>query len=107
MLMRVLKIDEKEYMLKKLEVAKHLLPTMVGQHTEEYMIDVRKRASLIYNCVAISDHLLREVGYRCASGAGAKKIKTEPSSGEEPGDTTAIRELGQFLKDNSSDNNKK
>ncbi|MBD66856.1 MAG: hypothetical protein CME62_16760 [Halobacteriovoraceae bacterium] len=82
-------ISEKDYIEKKLEVAKNLLPTMVGQQTEAYVQDPRKRESLIYNCVAISDHLLREIGF-CVSGSQAREATDIHNK-------TAIRKLSEML----------
>jgi len=57
-----IEVSEEEYYDKKLEIARNLLPAMVAKVTEEYLQDKRKRASLLYNCVAISGDLLTEMG---------------------------------------------
>ena len=62
--MKGIAVSEKEYYDKKLEIARSLLPAMVNKVTEEYLVDKRKRASLLFNCVSISEDLLTEMGIR-------------------------------------------
>lgn len=60
--MKGIQIEEEEYYEKRLEVAQNLLPQMVAKVSQEFMLDTRKRASLIYNCVSISEDLMKEAG---------------------------------------------
>ena len=88
---QIIEISEKEYLEKKFDVAKTLLPTMAEKQTESFLIDKRKRGSLIFNCVAISDHLLQELGYQ---------IEGKDPVGDDA-DRTVIRNLGEMLKKKS------
>jgi hypothetical protein len=88
---KIFEISDKEYQEKKFEVAKTLLPAMTDKQTEAFLIDKRKRGSLIFNCVAISDHLLQELGYQ---------IKGK-SSVDGDQDKVGIRNLNEMLKKKS------
>lgn len=81
-----IKISEKDYQEKLFEVAKTLLPSMVDKQTEAYLVDRKKRGSLVFNCVAVAQHLLEELGYE------------DSDSDVIPGqDQTAIRNLNDIL----------
>lgn len=125
--MKKMGISEEEYFDKKLEIAKNLLPQMVAKVTEEFMQDVRKRASLLYNCHAIAEDMLKELGFyvedspkTLANPAGIKRRsigpdkavsvsdippKIKPRVATNPmemtqtdvGDRTAIRKLSEML----------
>lgn len=120
--MKGIAVSEEEYYEKKLEVAMNLLPQLVAKVSEEYLQDKKKRASLIYNCCAISEDLLYEVGItiekppRLLGGEAAKtnivknpniqdkrSITLPPASSlkEETstdiGNRTAIRKLSEML----------
>ena len=86
---KLYELDEKEFLLKKLEAAKEILPVLLSQHPPEYVIDVKKRSSVIYNCVSIASDLLNEVGFIVK---GASKAVPEE-------DRTAIRKLEDILKE--------
>ena len=89
---RLCEIREKEYLDKKFEAAKEILPVMLEKVDISYITDVRKRGSLIFNSVMVADHLLQELGYRIKGQASG--------SHQKPGqDATAIRNLGEMLKD--------
>ncbi len=81
-------ITDKEYQEKLFEVAKTLLPSMVDKQTEAYLVDRKKRGSLVFNCVAISEHLLEELGY--------ENIDSNVAPGL---DQTAIRNINEILGD--------
>jgi len=86
---RICEIKEKEYLDKKFEAAKQIIPVMLTQYPPEYVIDPKKRASLIFNGVSIAENLLQELGYRIAGA---------PVSNRPPGqDSTAIRKLGDMF----------
>lgn len=84
---KTFEITEEEYQEKRFEVAKHLLPSLVDKQTEAFLIDKRKRGSLLFNCVAISTHLLEELGYT------RKGVSRESEM-----DRTAIRNLGEIFR---------
>ncbi len=86
----IVEINEKEYADRKLEAAKTILPVMMSQLSMEYMQDTRKRASVIYNAVAIANEMLREIGF-VPTGASANPEKNT--------DRTAIRKLSEMLGD--------
>lgn len=88
-------INREDYYTKKLDTAKEILPILISQHSMDYITDVRKRASLIYNSVAIADELLDEVGFTI-EGEEIRKKSTD--------EVTAIRKLSELLKE---DKNKK
>ncbi len=85
-------IDEKEYLEKKLQTAQSVLPTLLGLHSIEYIIDNRKRASLIFHSLAIAEDVMREIGYTSST---AQSQSTE--------ELTAIRKLSDMLKKDSED----
>tara|TARA_Y100000590_G_C15447546_1_gene911376 strand:- start:372 stop:662 length:291 start_codon:yes stop_codon:yes gene_type:complete len=85
-----LELEEKEYMEKQLKTAQAILPILVSQQSIEYMTDVRKRASVIYNGVAIAGEVLKEVGFI--------KKGMNPN-GENAEDRTAIRKLSEILQE--------
>jgi hypothetical protein len=85
---KTFEVTTEEYQQKKFEVAKTLLPSMADKQTEAFLIDKRKRGSLIFNCVAISEHLMQELGYQV-------KGKSAVDDDEE---RTVIRNLGEMLK---------
>lgn len=59
-----MKISEKEYLEKKLNIAKEVLPTLLsGVDHDAFIADPRKRASLVYKSGALADALLREIGF--------------------------------------------
>lgn len=122
--MKKLGISEEEFFEKKLEIAKNLLPQMVAKVTEEFMQDKRKRASLLYNCSAISEDMLNELGFfiedspkTLANPAGVKRRTLGPADNNVPpkiasssaptpigettvtdvGNRTAIRKLSEML----------
>ena len=84
----IIELSEKEYADRKLEASKTILPVMMSQLSMEYMQDTRKRASVIYNAVAIANEMLREIGY-VQEGASAEPEKNT--------DRTAIRKLSEML----------
>lgn len=86
---RLCEVKEKEYLDKKFEAAKEILPVMLDKVDVAYITDIRKRGSLIYNTVAVADHLLQELGYR-VRGSESAKGKTD--------EATAIRKLEDMLK---------
>lgn len=87
---RLCEIREKEYLDKKFEAAKEILPVMLNKVDVAYINDVRKRGSLIFNAVAVADHLLQELGYR---------IKGQATAQGQSQEATAIRKLGDMLKE--------
>lgn len=94
----LIELDEKDYMEKKFQAAKEILPTLLSQYPPEYVIDKKKRGSVIYNCVAIAGALLDEVGY-------IPKGKPHFLGGGEDDseDKTAIRNLGDLLKEDQEE----
>ena len=59
-----MRIDEKEYLEKKLSIAKEVLPVLLSKvDADAFIADPLKRGSLVYKSSAIADHLLKEVGY--------------------------------------------
>ncbi|MFT6632590.1 MAG: hypothetical protein ACJAS4_002554 [Bacteriovoracaceae bacterium] len=87
-------IDEYDFLEKKLSAAKEILPLLISQQATDYTTDVRKRASLIYNCVAIAGDLLDEVGF---------VVKGTDLSDKDPDhERTAIRKLSELLKEDKS-----
>lgn len=59
-----MKISEKEYLEKKLSVAKEVLPILLGKvDADAFIADPLKRGSLVYKSSALADHLLKELGY--------------------------------------------
>lgn len=92
---RLCEISEKEYLDRKFEAAKEVLPTMLDKVDIAYITDVRKRGSLIFNTCAIADHLLQELGYRVKGNA------TAASMGQAEQDSTGIRKLSEMLLDDA------
>lgn len=86
---RLCEIKEKEYLDKKFEAAKEILPVLLDKVDSAYITDVRKRGSLIFNSVAVADHLLQELGYR---------VKGSSTSQAPDQESTAIRKLSDMLK---------
>lgn len=80
---RICEIKEKEYLDKKFDAAKGIVIALLQQHPPEYVIDVKKRGSLIFNTCAVAEHLLQELGYRVAG----KKVSQDPT------EMTAMRKL--------------
>ncbi len=88
---KYIEIERSEYIYKKLDAAKEILPVLIAQHSMDYITDVRKRASLVYNSVAMANELLEEAGL---------VIKGEPVRSKDPGEeVTAIRKLSELLKE--------
>ena len=59
-----MKIDEKEYLEKKLSIAKEILPVLLSKvDADAFIADPLKRGSLVYKSSALADHLLKEIGY--------------------------------------------
>lgn len=84
----LIKVSEKEFREKQLVVASNLLTSLVAQQDYSFMIDKKKRGSIIYNCSAISEDLVREIGF---------VFDNSLDDGEE--DRTVIRKLGEMLKE--------
>lgn len=85
---RICEIKEKEYLDKKFEAAKEILPVLLNSVSQEYISDKKKRESLVYNSTIIADTLLRELGYR---------FKGQPKQIEEEYDITAINEINDLI----------
>lgn len=83
-----IKISAEDYQEKLFDVAKTLLPSMVDKQTESYLVDRKKRGSLVFNCVAVAQHLLEELGY--------EDTDTGVIAGE---DQTTIRNLNDILRE--------
>ena len=79
-------LSHKEYLEKKLEAAKEIIPILMSQQSNEYMRDVRKRASVIYNSVALAGEMLSEVG-----------LYPEGKNADISHESTAIRKLSDIL----------
>ncbi|MDP7321832.1 MAG: hypothetical protein QF441_14590 [Bacteriovoracaceae bacterium] len=90
-----IELDKKEYLEKKLNVAKEILPILLAQKSLDYITDVRKRGSLVYNTVAIADHLLIEVGFSQKGETASHRDSNE--------DRTAIRKLSELLKEDKEE----
>jgi hypothetical protein len=82
-------LSHKEYLEKKLEAAKEIIPVLMSQQSNEYMRDVRKRASVIYNSVAIAGEMLSEVG-----------LYPEGKITSVDHESTAIRKLSDIMDSN-------
>ena len=74
---RICEIKEKEYLDKKFEASKEILTVLLSQHSTDYIIDRKKRGSLIFHTCAIADDLLQELGYR----VNGKKKKDDSAEG--------------------------
>jgi hypothetical protein len=87
-------IDEYDFLEKKLSAAKEILPLLISQQATDYTTDVRKRASLIYNCVAIAGDLLDEVGF---------VVKGTDLSDKDPDhERTALSKVRELFKEEKS-----
>lgn len=63
MLKNRIEIGDKEYYEKRYEVSKEILAGAITHEKIDTMGDTIQRQSLVFNCIAIADILLEELGY--------------------------------------------
>lgn len=93
---KIVELTGKEFLEKRFEAAKEILPMLLNKNDLEYIVDSRKRTSLIFHAVKIADNLLAEVGYT---------FKGSENQIQNNEDLTAIRKLSDLLhgEDSSED----
>lgn len=93
-----MKVLRKEYLEKKLSIAKSILPTLLNKvDSDAFIADPLKRGSLVYKSGALAEALLRELGYELSSHDDiSPPIKGKVSSTRAGQDTTGMISLGEL-----------
>ncbi len=91
---KLVKLTNKEYLDRQLATAQTILPVLLGYQSIDFISDVRKRGSVIYNSVAMAGEVLKEVGFT------TDEIQ---ESGGDLQDRTAIRKLSELLGSDSEE----
>lgn len=79
-----MKITEKEYLEKKLSVAKEILPILLSKvDPDKFIADPLKRGSLVYKSSALAEHLLTEIGFEKGGAATSKPLQKMPQASQE------------------------
>jgi predicted metal-binding transcription factor (methanogenesis marker protein 9) len=58
-----IEISENEYCDKRYEIARSLLANVVTRENIDSLNEAKVSASIIFNCISLSDSLLKELGY--------------------------------------------
>lgn len=58
-----IEISEQEYHEKRFEIAKSLLSNVVSQENIDSFNEAKLQGSVLFNCISLSDALLKELGY--------------------------------------------
>ncbi len=95
---KLVKLTNKEYLDRQLATAQTILPVLLGYQSIDFISDVRKRGSVIYNSVAMAGEVLKEVGFT------TDEIQ---ESGGDLQDRTAIRKLSELLGSDSEEGDEK
>lgn len=85
---KTVKLTDKEFLDRQLATAQTILPVLIGHQSIEFMTDVRKRASVIYNSVAMAGEVMKEVGF---------VNDVDDQQDGNPQERTAIRKLSELL----------
>lgn len=80
-----IEISEQEYCDKRYEVARSLLANVVNRENIDSLNEAKLQASVIFNCISLSDSFLKELGYFYKSKHSAK-------------DETSVHSLNELLK---------
>ena len=83
-----MKISKKEYLEKKLSIAKEVLPELLSKiDADKFIADPLKRGSLVYKSSALADALLQEIGYELSQhdDVPAKPQQIQKASQEKTG----------------------
>lgn len=93
-----MKISKKEYLEKKLSIAKRVLPTLLDKvDSDAFIADPLKRGSLVYKSGALADALLKEVGYELSRHDDAPPPPVKPRESTKAGqDKTGMISLEQL-----------
>ena len=85
---KMVKLTDKEFLDRQLATAQTILPVLIGHQSIEFISDIRKRGSVIYNSVAMAGEVMKEVGFT------TEEIQT---NGGDLQERTAIRKLSELL----------
>lgn len=67
-----IEISEEEYLEKRYDIAKSLLSNVVNSENLDSFNEAKKQASILFNCISLTDALLKELGYYYKSKNVAK-----------------------------------
>lgn len=76
-----MKISEKEYLEKKLQVASQILPALLDKiDADAFIADPLKRGSLVYKSNALAESMLKEIGYVIGIPSVKQKLNHDKTS---------------------------
>lgn len=61
--MKKIEIPESEFYEKRYDLAKSIIANVVTKENIDSLNEAKLQASLIFNCISLSDALLKELGY--------------------------------------------